>query len=409
MAHDMRETRFLSSARRRFSEFGDGGHPAWRIGADDGQTGNDDGLGRCHVDYHINFDKFFDSDVKPNTALVVEMNNCHGETLPGFCKYLLDLGCDVDLMVTHEQAVKDPFCRFQDSRLKKYAFTYEEMLNFLQNSPKMLKYDLALFTSYNLYRRLKDTPRLSFLKHAPNIKIPRFGLLAVIHHLDFPGMDDFPRDRFITLRKIADNGFTAINPHFFGDVEYTGKSPGKTRFGVVGALDETERRNLSLLYEALDILAAQGANDFNVTLIGRGKARIPAAHECRVQLLGKTTYGELYWEMEKFDFLLPLLDPADERHERYISEAISGTYQLSYGFRKPLVIAEKFAIPHGLSAKSAVVYGAGESLAKGMLMAMSMDGKAYDGMSATLDALARDIYQRSLGNFASFLQNIGMR
>ena len=48
-------------------------------------------------------------------VVVIEPNPFHGETVPGYVKYFLDLGYQVDVFLTYEIAFEQPFNRMDDN------------------------------------------------------------------------------------------------------------------------------------------------------------------------------------------------------------------------------------------------------------------------------------------------------
>ena len=50
----------------------------------------------------FNINQFFNTTIKPNSILIFENNPYHYECTPGYTKYFLDLGFDIDIIMTSE-------------------------------------------------------------------------------------------------------------------------------------------------------------------------------------------------------------------------------------------------------------------------------------------------------------------
>ena len=87
-------------------------------------------------------------EIRPNSVLLIEPNDVHGEVIPGYVKYLLDLGYNVD--VIHYQVCQNPLCRLSDSRIRIFNLN-QSCINILLAMKKCAEYSFIFSTSYNLY------------------------------------------------------------------------------------------------------------------------------------------------------------------------------------------------------------------------------------------------------------------
>lgn len=111
-----------------------------------------------------------------------------------------------------------------------------------------------------------------------------------------------------------DSRITSVNPHYFGEINRTSKNPIYTNFLMVGAI-EPERRNCSLLIDAVKYLDSKNLSNFKIIVIGRGDIGvIPDKLKKYFEILGRVSYDVMYSKMETSDFFLPLLDPLNEEH-----------------------------------------------------------------------------------------------
>lgn len=352
------------------------------------------------------FEEFFIGPAPENGVLMVEANNCHGEILPGYAHYLLDLGYAVDAIITPEQAALDPFCRLGHPNFRIFTFPFPKISYFLQNAAKIHGYEFTLFTSYTLYKWLGEEKYPSIYDHFPNMVDAKHGIVAVSHHFDLMDGRRLSLNRVIVLDKITSGKLCIVNPHYFGEVKITAKSKNMAHFIVVGALDEPTRRNLNLLIEAALQLIKDHVENFFVTLIGRGNIEIPPEISKHFHKMGSVAFNDMYNKMEDADFLLPLFDPEMPEHDRYLTTATSGSYQLCYGFHKPCVIAAKFAPSRGLNRANSVIYDNSETLASAMKRAIGMNQAEYADMQEALGKFAESIYKMSKDNMDNLLKKL---
>lgn len=101
--------------------------------------------------------------------------------------------------------------------------------------------------------------------------------------------------------------------------------------------------------------------------------------------------------MRRADYFLPLLDPGNPAHNRYITTGVTGSAQLVYGFAKIPVIHEKFASFYGFNDRNALLYRE-ETLGGAMLRAIRQTEEEYAGMQQALLQLGRDIDRESRSN-----------
>ncbi|MDR1277584.1 MAG: hypothetical protein LBK02_02415 [Treponema sp.] len=112
--------------------------------------------------------------------------------------------------------------------------------------------------------------------------------------------------------------------------------------------------------------------------------------------MGSLNFSELYKEIERIDFILALIDPASVE---YTNKA-SGTYQLSYGFVKPVLIHKKFAESGNFNGENSILY---ENICHAVEQAIGMGTEEYNTMVGHLRELEQSIYKRSLNNLKQIL------
>lgn len=355
-----------------------------------------------------NIRAFLDAPVAPKSVLLVEPSVTHGELVPGFAKYWLDLGHAVDVLLHETVAGDNPFCRFSHPRLRIFRHSYA-CFKAMVTAPKVREYSVVFFTTAAYARWQEKDGGLhslhDFTRYRPRGKDATF---LVEHRLDdidrFQERGVLERGRLVTLMDFNWQGHPTlmVNPHYFGEVAITPKN-SHVHFIVAGAVD-AKRKNHSLLLDAVAELLADGVRNFSITIIGVGrtrqaeiKRRLPRELCPHLSFTGWVTFPELFDHMEKADFFLPLLDPEVPNHKRYITTGVSGSYQLILGFRKPCLIQRDFAAFHHFTDANSIIYD-GNDLAAAMKKAVAMKAEEYGEMQGGVRALAEKVAKASLHN-----------
>jgi hypothetical protein len=332
-----------------------------------------------------------------NTFFVWEpCSHSHAEVVPGYVRYLLDLGFDVTVFLTPERIEEGLFARFKHERMTVSSMTQPAIVRYFKQHGLGTAKGILITTARKIGD--KDSYRSEYGLFAG--RQPQQRVLLVEHDVKTPVDRGFIDKNVITLRKpnYKHAAPAAINPHYFGDIKIAAKHTDVVRFITVGAL-RARRRNTALLIEAVSALHSKGVSNFKITVIGRGSLRgIPPELRKYFEIKGRVDFSNLYAELETADFFLALLDPENAQHERYLTTGTSGNFQLIYGFAKPCLIAEKFAAPNDFSAKNSIVYTDNAALATGMIEAIDMTQENYRLRQIALQELAASIYAESLAN-----------
>lgn len=352
-----------------------------------------------------------------NTFIVWEPHTkTHAETVPGWTKYLLDMGYRV-IAVVGSNPVNDGLFRYSDRNL-----TVIRMPDFI--SRIWLKYkDFSgaagiLVASGEVLKRGKAKNQkpgyaeaYGFFKRAPQDKV-----FLVFHDIRKEVDAGISPEDIITLDNMDYQGAktVVVNPHYFGEVEKHHKNK-ITNFVTIGTLTNPSpagtlkrtRRNSSLLLESVQRLHDAGVRDFRVTAVGRNVRNFKVPRNLRgyFDLHNSLGFQEMFKKIESADFFLPLLDADTDANHRYITTGTSGNFQLIYGFAKPPLIASRFAVKKSFNSKNSIVYEKNADLADAMKRAVLMPAKEYDTMRSALSATVAGIYKRSLGNFEKLVKS----
>jgi len=343
-------------------------------------------------------------DIKENTVLIIEPTASHGEVIPGYVKYFHDLGYNIDILIRPELQALNPLARLNLDNVRLFTLQKEYYNEFFKKK-SIKNYKLLFFTSHLMYEWVGCMPWLDAFGHFPELENLRNKIYTVEHHLDTTDKNLLENKRVVALANLphADNLISAINPHYFGDINVTSKNSHVTNFIMVGAI-EKERRNCDLMFKAVEYLHNKKISNFKVTVVGRGNlGSIPSEIRSYFNVLGRIPYDKMYSKLEMADFFLPLLDPENVLHERYITDGTSGSFQLIYGFKKIAIIAEKFASIHNYNEDNSIIYKSNADLGEAMEKAIQMSNTKYIEKQNNLQKTTDIIYQQSLQNLKSII------
>ena len=335
--------------------------------------------------------------VAGRTILILEPNYCHGEVIPGFCRHLLDMGYRVDVLMHHSLARQSPLCCFKEGDIHIFTAMCTSWKR-LAKARVLTRYEAILVSTSAFY----DIPGWASFLHMTGFD--KFAnLLAVEHELkDIPrfGEEELDRQgRLLTLGSFPRG--MMVNPHFFGEIPPAPRNREPV-FITVGSLS-AQRKNHNLLIEALQTIYHEGHRDFSVIIVGEGElGEIPGHLRPFLHVAGKLDFPAMYEAMRRADYFLPLLDPGNPAHDRYITTGVTGSALLIYGFAKIPVIHEKFASFYGFNDRNALLYRE-ETLGGAMLRAIRQTEEEYAGMQQALLQLGRDIDRESRSNLEQAL------
>jgi hypothetical protein len=189
-----------------------------------------------------------------------------------------------------------------------------------------------------------------------------------------------------------------VNAHYFGEFAPREKS-GITEFIAFGNTDKRRTRNTNLVVKMCDYLRSRNIEDYKIKIVGDNRFAVPDEYTNHIQSLGFLSFSELYKEMESVDFILALIDPASVE---YTNKA-SGTYQLCYGFLKPLLIHKKFADVGNFNDKNSIIYD-NNNPGSAAERAIGMSAEEYGAMVEHLRLLEHSLYESSLDNLKRTLE-----
>ncbi|WP_428925166.1 hypothetical protein [Marinibacterium sp. SX1] len=336
-------------------------------------------------------------EVRPDTFILWEpCSKSHGEIVPGYARYLRDLGFDVLVLMTPARLDEGLFARFDPTGIRHGGLSQRQIRRFVQR-PEIRQAAGILVTTAG---KLPDGPD-GAVDLARVFGQTRPDRVLLVEHDARPRIDCGAWDpQTITLRTLDYKGARSVvvNPHDFGTVRHGPRNGDRTVFVMVGAL-RAKRGNAPLVYQTAERLIAGGRRNFEIRVIGKpGRDPVPDALRDHVVPLGRLPFDRLYDEVEAADFLLTSFQADNPDHDFYRTGGTSGAFQLAYGFAKPILLQEAFARLTRFNATNALVYGDDDGLMGAMARATDMDAGTYAALQAGMEATATAIYESSLVN-----------
>lgn len=337
-----------------------------------------------------------------NTFIVWEPSSVsHGEVVPGYVKYLRDLGFDVLVLMTPARLAEGLFCRYHDERVIHAGLSQKQIRRFLQASDFSNVPGVIITTGGKLYEY--SNPNIDLAKIF-STRFPKKTL--IVEHDVRPLVDKGIWDsKYITLRRVQYKNVqtSVVNPHYFGRVSVKENISPIVKILMVGAV-RAKRGSQGLVYRALTELVESGTENFELRVVGkRGFNRLPSDLGKKVKILGRLSFEEMYREVEESDFILTSFQRSDYRHNFYFTSGTSGAFQLSYGFSKPLIIHHDLAEMCELNRESSVTYTGENDFSNALRIAVEMAPAEYQRMVRSVRSVADNLYQKSLRNLRSIL------
>jgi len=335
--------------------------------------------------------------VQENSVLVIELTGVHGENLPSLAKYLLDLHYNVDILLKKPEKKENNrndlglFACFNDDNRLKIRVLSGMDINLLLRSAAITLYRHVVVGSFCDRMKRNHFYRVDLFKLKP---------ICMIHNPDTVNNDYFKTNKIISLVKmncINREPPCVISCHYFGDFPRKEKSK-KTVFATLNTKD-LSRRNLYLLFSACDNLYKKNISNFTVKIIGNG-LKIPERFRDNFYVFGFLDFQKMYKEIETADFFLALIDQASIK---YTNKA-SGSYGLSYGFIKPIILHRKFSSVSSFNDENSVLYDDNNDLSDAMEKCINISNDRYQSLVFSLENSGKELYNTSLCNFKEVLE-----
>ena len=346
-----------------------------------------------------NFKIFFANEllnntIKNNTILIFEPNIFHHECTPGYTKYFIDLGYNVDLLMF-------PFGIDSLNLFKEYKnikiFIFQDLNIIKKNISSIIKkYDFILLQSTSIYE-WGIFKKYDFFNANKSF--------FVFHDLSFVDTLGFSRylieNRIWTLGNFSKG--LQVNPHYFGDIKIKNKNKITTFF-----LTSSERRNYTDLISSLEKLKEENFK-FKLIVVGRSKSFFSRIISQNITkdfiMLYNVNYSQLYYLVESSDYIIIPLDPNSPYDREYNTTKSTGSIQLAYGFLKPPIINEQFSNIYNLNIKNCFLYNSTNfyDIIKKSIIFNNMN---YKRLQKNLYECEKEIYKSSINNIKKAFNKI---
>ena len=339
--------------------------------------------------------------ITKDTFLVWEpCSKSHSEVVPGYVKYLLDLGYNVSVLVHPDRLKEGLFSRFKNENVFLNKMNRKQTEKYLKNdnlsdiqgilvtTVGKLCDEIHFNDAYNVFNENADKSKIFFVAHEAE------------HGVNANSWDE----KLITLRKLNYKGAKSVvvNPHYFGEVNILPKGD-ITNFVMVGAI-KSYKKNDNTIINAVEKLDKNGITNFKITVIGKGHIKnIPPELRKYFDMKGRLPFKKMYDELEKADFLLTAYDADNPAHIRYNTTGTSGNFQLVYGFVLPPIIIDEFAPINGFDNSNSILYKNVSDYSEAMLRGIEMTKEDYGIMQNNLKNYADKLYKESLENFKNLI------
>ena len=351
-------------------------------------------LAKYSVNNLLNF------NITNNTVLIFEPAEYHHECTPGYTKYFLDLGYNVDIILNNFGS--NTFCLFnllQNIRI----FTFDKLSQFTDHSKefhlifKNYSYILIETTSPLINQTYND---LGFFKMKNTIFVVHY-----FEHINSTGISIFNnQNRIWSLGNLKNALY--VNPHYYGDIKIRNKN-NRTKFFLVS----TSERNYKDLIFAAEKLKNENL-EFEVIVIGREEAfsskNISENLKENFKFKYKVKFKELYEAVESSDYIIINLYPNYKNNDLFRRNRLTGSSQLSFGFYKLALIHKSFAGFYNMSSENSFLFD-NSNFYEIMSEAILLDAQKYKEKQKNLIKLSDSLSKISLNNIKKSFNSISLK
>ena len=341
--------------------------------------------------------------IKENTFIVWEpCSKNHSEVVPGYVKYLLDLGYHVSVIVNPKNYKDGLFSRFENENVSLNKISRKQVKKFFKHNELSNVKGILVTTA----GKLCDSIHYEQCYETFNPKTDKSKIFLVEHEAAHSVDEGTWKNDLITLRKLNYKGANSVvvNPHYFGEVKLTQKNNDIVNFVTVGAI-QGKRKNNDLIINAVRELHEKGLRNFKITVIGKGHLKkLPLELQPYFDIKGRLPFDKMYDEIEKADFLITSYDVNKPAHIRYNTTGTSGNFQLVYGFLKPCVIVESFGEINGFSNENSILYKCDSDYAEALVKAINMSQEEYQNLQKNLKDYTENLYSLSKDNLKQLIE-----
>ena len=336
-------------------------------------------------------------NIKSNTILIFEPSGYHMECTPGYTKYFLDLGYNVDII-------------FENSGVNTFW-----LFNLLENIRIFTFHKLSLFSVYSkefqLIFKNYSYIVIETTEHFKNKTFVDLGFfkmnntIFIVHQFEYissTGISNFySQNRIWSLGNLQKTLY--VNPHYYGDIKIRKKNK-RTKFFITS----TPLRNYNDLISAAKEIKKENL-DFEVIVIGKvkivSKKELPENIKENFKFKYCLNFKDLYKAVFSSDYIIINLYPNYKNNDIFRKERLTGASQLAFGFLKPPLIHKSFAQFYNMSSNNSFLFDS-SNFYEIMRQAILLNDKEYKRKQKNLIKLSNGLYKISLNNIIKAFNSI---
>ena len=359
-----------------------------------------------------NIERLLKEGIKENTILLFEPNPYHGECIPSYVKYFLELGFNVDVLLSKQVMTENPFinCDFPKDKFKIILFDKVPSINYFMEYLLNYKYIFLTTLLYNC-----NVYYANLLHKNYSAKYQKNNLFIISHELDFTKeSSDFEmlyKDNIFVLREGVQKNelikkFPFISPIYFGEFPdlIKEKKSETVKFLAVGGNYRKNLRNYDNIIDSMRKLRASGIRNFEILFVGNPneefKEKANKEFAKNIRFTGRINFEDLYKYHQECDYILFNIDKDTAEYELYLHKKISGSYSTSIGFLRPGLIDSELAKEYKLENCS-ICYDEGK-LFEAMEQAILLPQNKYIDLQNNLKQLSENLQKQSKENLKEY-------
>ena len=304
-----------------------------------------------------NINGLLNCNIKNNTVLIFESEFFHHECTPGYTKYFLDLGYNVDIIL--DNFGSNSFCLFKS----------------LEN--------IRLFT-FDRFSELSV--------HSEEFQL-------IFKNYSYIIIETTNPDRNKTYNEL---GFFKMNNTIF--LLHTTEHIYRTKFFITS----NGERNYQDLILAAEKIKNENL-DFEVIVIGRGKSfskeELSENLKENFQFKFNVIFKDLYEAVYSSDYIIINLYPNYKNNDLFRRNRLTGSLQLSLGFYKLALIHKSFAEFYNMTSENSFLFD-NSNYYEIMHRAILLNDQEYKEKQKNLIKLSESLYKVSLGNIKKTFNSI---
>ena len=306
-------------------------------------------VSQIKVRYLKNFFKYSIKNNTKKTILIFEPSLYHYECTPGYAKYFIELGFNIDIIM-HEMGIStfEIFNPLESESIRLFIY---------KDRAEAIKYGkiLSLLSDKYYYILIETTEPLPEKIYINKEFLNKNNSIFVFHHLDYIYKMNFSRYNLQNRIWSIGNFSTGlqVNPHYFGNLRFKDKNK-ITKFFITSS----RHRSYEFIVSASKKLKQENL-EFQIIVVGKfntfSDKNITEELKNNFIFRYNISYIDLYKTVESADFIIINLDPKNKKDDEFLKTRVTGSAQLVYGFCKPALINKDFAKIYNLNESNSLL------------------------------------------------------